>query len=130
MQGHTDMEDSVLDAGSTRLSETEIMRRIVARVARTMHNVRLWRNQVGRGYAMDGTPISFGLPPGSPDLIGYRSIVITPDMVGQRIAQFVGVEVKTHVGRVSPVQRKFLAMLNEAGAFASVFRSDDDVGKL
>lgn len=52
---------------------------------------------------------------GASDLIGWRTIEITPDMVGQKIAQFVAVEVKTSDGKASADQLKFLRNVNAAG---------------
>ena len=42
---------------------------------------------------------STGLPKGFPDLCGYKSFTIPQEMVGQRIAQFAFIEVKTETGR-------------------------------
>jgi hypothetical protein len=47
---------------------------------------------------------------GSADLIGYRSITITPDMVGQQVAVFASIEVKTPTGRIRPEQQQWLAV--------------------
>jgi hypothetical protein len=43
-----------------------------------------------------------GLVKATADLIGWRSITITPDMVGTTVAIFASIEVKTPTGRVSP----------------------------
>ena len=71
--------------------------------------------------------IRCGLCPGSADLIGWRSITITPDMVGNRVAQFVAIEVKTPAGRVSQPQVHFLDRVKSAGGHALVVRSEDDL---
>ena len=65
----------------------------------------------------------FGLCKGSSDLIGLRSLEITPELVGQRIAQFVALEVKTPHGNVSPEQRAFLRLVEKLGGVAAVCRS-------
>lgn len=67
-----------------------------------------------------------GLPPGFSDLFGLRSVVITPDMVGQTIAQFVAMEVKTDTGRASDRQGNFLAAVRARGGLAGIVRSPDD----
>lgn len=109
------------------MSETRIvMPRVQLALCRDP-NVRAWRNAVGFGYLPDGSPVTFGLCPDSPDLIGFKSVVITPEMVGQRVAIFLGVEVKTQKGRLSAGQRKFLAMLEQHGAIAFVARGEEDV---
>ena len=89
-------------------------------------DLRLFRNQVGTGTTPDGRFIRFGLHPGSPDLIGWRRVVITPDMVGQTVAIAVGIEVKTARGRVSPEQQTFIAHMQAFGALAGVARSADE----
>jgi hypothetical protein len=71
-------------------------------------------------------PVRFGLCTGSPDIVGWRSIEITPDMVGRRVAVFVGLEAKSGTGRATKDQRRFLEILNAAGGIASVVRAPDD----
>jgi hypothetical protein len=46
--------------------------------------------------------VRFGLCKGSSDLIGLRSLEITPELVGLRLAQFVALEVKAAQGVPSP----------------------------
>ena len=89
-------------------------------------DLRLFRNQVGTGTTPDGRFIRFGLHPGSPDLIGWRRVLITSDMVGQTVAIAVGIEVKSAHGRVSTEQQKFLAHMQAFGALAGVARSADE----
>jgi len=71
-------------------------------------------------------PFDTGLPPGFSDLFGAVTITITPDMVGQRFAQFAALEVKKPGGRVAPHQAKFLAAVERVGGRAGVVRSPDD----
>ena len=65
--------------------------------------VKLWRNNVGVLTDETGRPVRYGLGNDSPalnksiksgDLIGWRSILITPEHLGTRIAQFVSRECK------------------------------------
>ena len=84
-------------------SEHEIQQRI--RLACGRGAVRLWRNNTGALVDQQGRLARFGLCKGSSDLIGLRSLEITPEMAGQRVAQFVALEVKTASGVVSPEQR-------------------------
>lgn len=72
-----------------------------------------------------GRLVRYGLCPGSSDLIGLRQVTITPDMVGQTIAQFVAIEVKDR-GRVTPEQERFITMVLQAGGLAGIARSVDD----
>lgn len=75
--------------------------------------LRLYRNNNGSAWAgkkvgtvhpgkpdqavivRPGSHIEFGLKTGSGDWIGWESIEVTADMVGQRVARFLTVEVKT-----------------------------------
>ena len=102
-------------------SEHEIQQRI--RLACGRGTVRLWRNNTGALVDQQGRFVRFGLCKGSSDLIGLRSLEVTPEMVGQRLAQFVALEVKTESGTVSPEQRAFLQLVQQLGGVAAVCRS-------
>ena len=64
-------------------------------------------------------------PKGWPDLTGWTSIVITPDMVGDTIAVFTAEEIKGGRDRLSPIQKKFKALLVRMGAIYRELRDDD-----
>ena len=106
---------------SSSPSEHEIQQRI--RLACGRGPVRLWRNNTGALVDQQGRFVRFGLCKGSSDLIGLRKVVVTPEMVGQRIAQFVALEIKAPQGVVSPEQQAFLRLVQELGGVASVCRS-------
>ena len=72
-------------------------------------------------------PVSFGLCDGSSDLIGLKRVTITPDMVGQTVAQFTAIEVKSRTGRVSGAQHHFIAFVERAGGLAQVARDPGDI---
>ena len=103
------------------MSEHEIQQRI--RLACGRGPVRLWRNNSGALVDQQGRLVRFGLCKGSSDLIGLRTLVITPDLVGQRLAQFVALEIKTARGVVSPEQRAFLDLVEQLGGLAAICRS-------
>jgi hypothetical protein len=64
---------------------------------------------------------TFGLGAGSLDLVGFRPLVITPDMVGQTIAQYVEVDAKTQgAARLRPEQKNRARVIREAGGFAGI----------
>jgi hypothetical protein len=90
---------------------------------------RLWRNNTGALKDATGRLVRYGLCPGSSDLIGLRQVTITPDMVGQTIAQFVAIEVKDR-GRATPEQERFIAMVQQAGGMAGVARSVEDARRI
>ena len=84
-------------------------------------NVRIFRNNVGM---ING--VQFGLCVGSSDLIGFQSVTVTPEMVGQKIAVFTAIEVKTETGKVSEQQTKFIEMVRKFGGIGAIVRSVDD----
>ena len=73
-----------------------------------------------------GVPVRYGLQPGSGDLIGWRTITITPEMVGQQVAVFASIEVKSATGRLRPEQRQWMEVVQNAGGIAGVARSVED----
>ena len=110
-------------------------------------NVRLWRNNVGTGWAgqatkvtsgnlraiaaglrpgdvviRQGRPLHAGLCVGSSDLIGYRPV--------NGIAQFVALEVKSATGRPTAQQVQFLDHINAVGGLAGIARSVDDAAAI
>ena len=106
--------------------ETQIQSAIRLAVSSRCPDVVLFRNQTGAlRDPRTGRLIAFGLSPGSPDLVGWRSVLITPEMVGRRFAVFCGIEVKTPTGRVRPDQAHWLDKLDNAGGLAGVARSAD-----
>jgi hypothetical protein len=106
-------------------------------------NTRLWRNNVGTGWAgqatrvtagnlravaqslqpgdvviRNGRPLHAGLCVGSSDLIGYRRV--------DGVAQFVALEVKSATGRPTTQQVQFLDHITSAGGCAGIVRSVED----
>lgn len=75
--------------------------------------------------------VKFGLFEGSGDLIGLRSVLITPEMVGRRIAQFMSVEAKAegattkkeHLER----QKAWATAIRHLGGIGVIAESVEDV---
>lgn len=106
--------------------ETTLQQQIRLAVG-TRPDLRLFRNNTGSlPDPRTGRPIQFGLARGSADLIGYRTVTITPDMVGKQVAVFTSIEVKTPKGRLSKDQSNWLALIERAGGIAGVARSTQD----
>ena len=128
------------------MQETNIVRKIMLAIG-INPNIRIFRNNTGSAWI--GASIKFtkhqsvnveagdvlvkqgrfftaGLCVGSSDLIGIKSVEITPDMIGQKIAIFTAIEVKQPNGRVSKEQTNFINMVNSLGGIAFIARSDDE----
>lgn len=123
------------------MTESEIQARIMLALG-ARPDIRIFRNTVGQGWmgqviARDrgpvilqhgdvvlrqARPVTFGLATHSPDIVGWQTIEIG----GQRVARFLGLEVKTPAGRASDGQVNFLNRLNDAGALGALVRSVDD----
>ncbi len=111
-----------------RKPETNLQNNILIHASK-LPGLTLFRNVVGEFRTQQGGGyVKTGLCPGSSDLIGYRTVVITPDMVGEKIAQFVAVEVKTPKkgSRESEKQFLFRQRVSERGGLAVVTRSVDN----
>lgn len=70
--------------------------------------------------------ITFGLVEGGSDLIGWKPVVITQDMVGKTIAQFAAVETK--FGKKGPTkeQKNFIERVRASGGIAGVARTEQE----
>ena len=106
------------------MSEQELQQRIRLELARGP--VRLWRNNVGALRDERGRLVTYGLCKGSSDLIGLRQVVIGPEHLGQTLAVFSALEVKTTRGRIREEQEKFLQLVQQLGGRAGVVRCMDD----
>ena len=71
-------------------------------------------------------PFNTGLPPGFSDLFGMVSVTITAEMVGQKVAVFVAMEVKDEKKKPSDKQKAFMKAVNDNGGRSGVVRSADD----
>ncbi len=110
------------------MTEQQIQQHI--RLALSRGPVRLYRNNTGTLRDQHGRPVQFGLAVGSADLIGWTTRTITPDMVGQQVAVFTSIEVKSATGRLRPEQRQWLEAVQAAGGIAGVARSVEDAARL
>ena len=110
-------------------SEQAIQQEII--LAHSRGPTRLLRNNCGQCQTKDGRVIRYGVGnPGGSDLIGLHTVTVTPEMVGQQLAVFTAIEVKTPIGRTTEQQDRFIAMVKNLGGIAGVARSTDDVGRL
>ena len=114
------------------MSETEVMRKY--QIEASKNNGRLFRNNIGIGWAGkflkryengsvligNARPLHAGLCVGSGDLIGWRSIEITADMVGQRMGQFWSAEIKVGNNTPTTEQNTWRDAVNKAGGYAEI----------
>lgn len=82
--------------------------------------------QPGDWVVRHGSRIQYGLCVGSSDLVGWRTVKITPEMVGRKIARFLALEVKTPTGRATDDQKRFIEAVRKAGGLAGVVRTPDE----
>lgn len=125
------------------MSETDIQRLI--QLALDGPHSRIWRNTVGEAWlgrdftVVEGRlvhgkayRITYGLGPGSSDLIGPTSIEITSAMVGRRIAVFTAIEAKRpksagkRAGRKRQNQGTFIDVITSLGGIAGVAHSVEE----
>ena len=106
------------------MGEAEYMRQI--QLAAADDGVCLYRNNVGMCRDDKGRVVKFGLCKGSSDLIGYRPVTITEDMVGETIAVFTSVETKGPRTPVTPEQYNWLKAVRRAGGIARLLREGKD----
>lgn len=87
----------------------------VIRLEASRKGARLWRNNVGATYTREGAFLRYGLANDSAnvnreiksaDLIGIKPVLITQEMVGMVIGQFVSREIKASNWRYSGNERE------------------------
>lgn len=122
----------------------------LSQLAASRLGARLWRVSVGLFWSGDATkfdrekeitvypgdvlirkarPVHSGVE-GMPDGIGFVPVIVTPEMVGTKLAVFLAVEDKTGSGRASKEQAAFIRMVRLFGGRAGLSRSDDDVAAI
>lgn len=109
------------------MSEASILARV--RIALSQAGAVVFRNQVGALRDKQDRLVRFGVGPangGGSDLIGYLSVLVTPDMVGVRVAIFLAAEVKAPDGIATTAQKHFLETVRAAGGVGMLVRSDTE----
>ena len=108
------------------MNETEFMKAV--RTQLSDDGTLNFRNNTGKLEDKTGRWVTFGLCPGSSDIIGIKPVKITPDMVGKTIGQFVAIEVKKKGKKATPDQLRFLNAIKSRGGFASIATEDEEGG--
>lgn len=119
------------------MSEHVIMTQIRAALAQR-EDMLVWRNNTGSFWAIPRTATCMTC--GSNLLSGqgirgaYRTIcglgLGSADLVGVQAGRFVGIEVKTAVGRTSDDQKRWLAAVQAHGGVTGVARSVDEAMRI
>jgi hypothetical protein len=122
----TNLPQPVANGGSEARVQSEV------RLAAPAKRMRLFRNNKGALPDARGVPVRFGLCNDNPavgqrfrsaDLVGWRSVTITPEMVGSDIAQFTSLECKpenwTWCGdKHEEAQSRWAALVTADGGYA------------
>ena len=88
--------------------------------------VTMFSNPVGNArYGSCRVPYGVGGRGGS-DYVGYRSIIVTPDMIGRRVAVFCAIEAKRPGEQPEPHQQAFINGVLAAGGLAGKADCCDD----
>ncbi len=113
-----------------KASESNVQSRVRLEAAKL--NWRLFRNNSGAGALENGSFVRWGLGNDSEqvnkvmkssDLIGWRPVRITSEMIGQTIAQFVAIECKAEGWKYKnnaheKAQKRFIDMVLADGGYA------------
>ena len=76
--------------------------------------------------------VTFGVGPnGAGDLLGFRQVTITTEMVGRTVAVFLSAEAKSDTGRgrVGDDQARWRDFINRMGGIAVVFESAEELDR-
>lgn len=96
-------------------------------------DVRLFRFQCGHFELKDGRRITVGVP-GMSDLQGWKSLVITQEMVGQRVAVYLALEIKAPGHRTEKdrleKQLAFIETVKQHGGIAGMVTSEQQAMEL
>lgn len=123
------------------MRESEIQQKIQSELSKG--KTRLFRNPTSDGWSgkakrlingdvivRNASYVKAGLVKGSSDLIGWHKVKITPEMIGQDIAVFTAIEVKSESGKATEEQVKFIKNVQMSGGIAGVARSVEEAKKI
>jgi hypothetical protein len=121
------------------MKEQNVLKKIMIAVS---GRTKIFRNNTGTGWVgksihirntttmtlnagdvviRNARPLKAGLVKGGSDLIGWTEQVVTPQMVGQKVAIFTAIEVKkSNKHKASDEQIRFLNAIKRGGGFAGV----------
>lgn len=124
-------------AKGSSAAHTKLLKEVLIELGKRFSVGRFFRNEVGEGWFFppwekifnreDKRYLRYGLAPDTPDVIGFESVIITQEMVGQTIAQFTGYEIKTGNAVQTSGQKNFQNLLESMGGKYKVVRSVGDL---
>lgn len=125
------------------MSEIGTMKQVMLAVTERFPKItKIFRNNTGLGWVgksksyqghvviKDARPLHAGLCEGSSDLVGWTEKIVTPGMIGTKVAIFTALEVKSEHGKTSAKQLNFLQKVAEAGGIAGICRSPEHAIKI
>lgn len=101
-----------------------------------------FRNNVGMAYDKRGVPICYGVAGkpdpkkpslGGSDYLGWTEVIVTPEMVGSRVAIFTAHELKSderNRTKSLSAQENFIAQVNAAGGYAGFVLRPEDIQRI
>lgn len=129
---------------TSQKSESRISKEVLVTLG-SKPDCRLFRNNIGtaiQGQRVKGKIESSGdgvvvikgaryvkygiCNPGGSDLLGFKVVEITQDMVGSKMAQFLVIETKDYKGVATKEQLSFIAMVISKGGLAGVARTKEE----
>ncbi len=115
-------------------SEAPVVKRVMMRASKL--KLRLFRNNRGLFKTLDGKrKVRAGLEAeGASDLIGIKTITITPDMLWEQIGVFVAIEVKKPSWKkpstdTEQQQQNFIDQVIKRGGIAFFINDHEDLEK-
>lgn len=123
-------EHEIQNAIRVHISEQKLATLFRGNVGNAWTGNRVERRPDGSVIIYDARPFTTGLPPGFPDLFGIKSIEVTPEMIGKKIAAFAFIEVKQPGKRPTAVQRHMINFLQDKGAVGGVAHSPDEAAAI
>lgn len=96
----------------------------------TLKPGQVYRAQGGERVIIQPRPVAFGLFKGSGDGVGWLSRIITSDMVGSRIAQFLSVETKAGEGTAAEDQKTWHENVKRAGGVSVITKDPEKAAEV
>lgn len=106
--------------------ETENLNRTI--YAAKSDGYLMYRNNTGLFLTLDGQrQVYAGLGKGTHDWIGMKSVIVTPDMVGKKIAVFASIEGKSGQRDMTKEQKIFKDVVISRGGIAFKATGPQDI---